>query len=26
MTASALAHLSLLGVIFLFSEVHPFGG
>src|SRR5260370_19078743 len=25
MTASALAHLSLLAVIFLFSEVHPFG-
>ena len=25
MTASALAHLSLLALIFLFSEVHPFG-
>ena len=25
MTASALAHLSLLALVFLFSEVHPFG-
>src|SRR6478609_3058895 len=25
MTASALAHLSLLALLFLFSEVHPFG-
>src|SRR5436190_8140272 len=25
MTASAIAHLSLLALLFLFSEVHPFG-
>src|SRR5438445_3088032 len=25
MTASALAHLSLLALVFLFSDVHPFG-
>src|SRR6266404_4531421 len=25
MTASAIAHLSLLALVFLFSEVHPFG-